>query len=246
MRGCERCGRPMSETARFCGHCGYVVREGHGGQRGPVGQDDRVGSAGLRAPGSPLAIAVVVAVVVLVACGGLVVWLLTGRNDLAGDDTALSPADPSQPTSPAVAAPSSLPATPAYPISPTYAAPGSGATPAALAAADRPRVTALNGWWVPQLSSKRVGMVVDGITYTEARIAEHVQELKAAYPGALVLDSSDYSSFGSSGLWVVVLGVPYGSAEGANGWCDASGIGPDDCFAKRLAQDGPDGNTVHR
>ncbi|MFE9745255.1 zinc ribbon domain-containing protein [Saccharothrix saharensis] len=117
----------------------------------------------------------------------------------------------------------------------------------AQVATDRAAVEALVDRWVPQLSSKRVGLVVHGVRFTHEDIWRDFQLTEARYPSALLLSSADFVSFDSGDFWVTV--VPYTHATGAeaNAWCDRERIGPDDCFAKRLTHTGTsDGTTVLR
>ncbi|GAA4809442.1 hypothetical protein GCM10023200_54050 [Actinomycetospora chlora] len=113
--------------------------------------------------------------------------------------------------------------------------------------ADRWQVEALVGSWVPQLSSKRVGTVADGITYDSTAILAHRNQLADRYGPVLLLDSSDWPVFRESGYTVVVAAHPFATAAQANAWCSAQGLGADDCFAKRLAHIGSSAdNTVMR
>lgn len=103
---------------------------------------------------------------------------------------------------------------------------------------DRAQVEALTGYWVPQLSSKRPGLVANGITYDYRAIWSDYTNLRLRYPGALLLWSGDYSSFRYTDFWVTVSPHAYSSGEAANGWCDNAGIGKDDCYAKRITHTG--------
>jgi hypothetical protein len=116
------------------------------------------------------------------------------------------------------------------------------ATSAALlaegVAADRASVESLVGSWVPQLSSKRLGTVADGITYDSTAILGHYNELSDRYGPVRLVDSGDWPVFRESDYWVVVAAQPFSTAARANAWCSAQGLGADDCFAKRLAHSG--------
>lgn len=113
--------------------------------------------------------------------------------------------------------------------------------------ADRQYVETLVGYWVPQLSSKTVGLKADGIVYGHTEILDHVNRLKARYPEALLLQSGDFASFTQSGYWIVVMPVTYTNGADANSWCDIEGIDPDNCFAKLLLLTGDaSGTTVSR
>jgi hypothetical protein len=99
---------------------------------------------------------------------------------------------------------------------------------------DRPQVEALAGRWVPQLSSKRPGLVVNGTTYDYQAIWSDFASLRARYPDALLLWSGDYSGFRSPDFWVTIVPQSYGSGDSANSWCDSAGIDRDDCYAKLI------------
>lgn len=117
----------------------------------------------------------------------------------------------------------------------------------AQVATDRAAVEALVDRWVPQLSSKRVGLVVHGVRFTHEDIWRDFQLTEARYPSALLLSSADFVSFDSGDFWVTVVPFTHATGAEANAWCDRERIGPDDCFAKRLTHTGTsDGTTVLR
>lgn len=112
---------------------------------------------------------------------------------------------------------------------------------------DRAAVENLTGRWVPQLSSKRVGTVADGITYGSGDILGHYRSLAAAYPDAKLLYSGDWPVFNGADYWVVVVAQPFSTPAAANAWCSTHGFARDDCFAKELSHSGgPAGTTVQR
>jgi len=112
---------------------------------------------------------------------------------------------------------------------------------------DRAAADALLGYWIPQISSKQLGTVADGITFGYPEIVADVEMLKARYRGAVVLRSGDYSSFSHDGFWVTVVAERFTTPTQANAWCEGMGFASDECFAKRLSySEGPTGNTVHR
>jgi len=115
-----------------------------------------------------------------------------------------------------------------------------------LAAADRPYITSnLADRWVPQLSSKRLGLVTDGITYANADILRNHLELRQRYQGARLVLSNDWSTFSGPDWWVTVAGSPSDDAGPAIGWCNAQRIDSWNCLAKMIsARRGPDGTTV--
>lgn len=116
-----------------------------------------------------------------------------------------------------------------------------------LVDSDRTSVEALVGSWVPQLSSKKVGLVVNGVTFDYLAILADYQQEAAAHPGALLLKSDDYSNFLLTGFWVTVAPQQFGDPGSANSWCDSQNIDANDCFAERLTHTGDaQGNTVYR
>lgn len=111
-------------------------------------------------------------------------------------------------------------------------------------AQDRTAAEELVGSWVPQLSSKRPGLVADGITYDYPDIWTNFQELRAEYPNALLIWSGDYRSFQRSDFYVTVVPEPYSQGESANQWCDTAGLAPAACYAKFLSHEGGSSGTT--
>jgi serine/threonine-protein kinase len=112
---------------------------------------------------------------------------------------------------------------------------------------DSPTAEAMIGSWVPQLSAKRPGMVLGGVSFGHTEIWQDFLNLRSRYPGAKLLWSGSYSSFRYKDFWVTVLPEPYATGESANEWCDDEGIVKEDCYAKRLSHSGGyDGNTLVR
>lgn len=109
---------------------------------------------------------------------------------------------------------------------------------AAVREGDESDVQSLLGNWVPQLSAKSEGLVVDGTTYdADAILADH-HDLRERYPEARLLWSGDYPVFRFDNYFVTVLAVPFPGPDEVNQWCDAEGFPVDDCFAKRLSDTG--------
>ncbi|MGP4054926.1 hypothetical protein ACTWP6_08910 [Mycobacterium sp. 4D054] len=101
--------------------------------------------------------------------------------------------------------------------------------------------------WVPQISAKKSGLVVDGRTLTSADVLRDHLELRDRYSGVLLVSSAQWTTFSSADFWVTVVGAPKLSPPEANAWCDANGLGADDCFAKFVSSlFGVDGTTVYR
>jgi hypothetical protein len=101
--------------------------------------------------------------------------------------------------------------------------------------------------WVAQVSSKRVGLVVDGKTFTNADILQDHLAFRQRFAGVRLIWSGNWTTFSAPNFWVTVVGPPYYSSEDANRWCDANGFGVDDCFAKFLSTVvGVEGTTAYR
>ena len=175
--------------------------------------------------------AVVVVVVALLAAGG------AAARYVFAEPTAVS-----APTPEGSAAPSALSPDPR----PGSAAPADPATAlAAQVETDRPRAEESVGYWVPQISSKAVGMEVNGAVYDATRILQDFQDANRRYDAFLVR-SDDYSTFQRSGYWVLLVPQRFTDGRAANSWCVTNGFSPDGCFAKRLSHtEAPDGNTLH-
>ena len=216
MTSCARCGTALGPDDDFCTQCGA----------------DAVATPPRRS-GIPVR-AVVVVVVALLTAGGAVAWHVVAE-----------PRPVSVPTSEGAAAPSTLSPDPR----PGSAGPAVPADPAAALAAqvetDRPTAEESVGYWVPQISSKAVGMEVNGAVYDSTRILQDFQEANRRYDAFLVR-SDDYSTFQRSGYWVLLVPQRFTDGRAANSWCVTNGFSPDGCFAKRLSHtEAPDGNTLH-
>jgi hypothetical protein len=105
-------------------------------------------------------------------------------------------------------------------------------------ATDRGKVEALTEYWVPQLSSKRPGLVVNGTVFDYQAIWSDFAGLATRYPGAMLLWSGDYSSFKLADFWVTIAPQSFGTGELANAWCDSAGLDRDNCYAKRITHTG--------
>lgn len=101
--------------------------------------------------------------------------------------------------------------------------------------------------WVPQVSSKRAGLVVDGRTLSNADVLRDHLDFRQRFDQARLVYSGQWSTFNDSDWWVTVVGPSWVYPEGANGWCDRQGFDVDDCFAKFLSNlFGPERTTVYR
>lgn len=116
-----------------------------------------------------------------------------------------------------------------------------------LATSDRSGVTArLTNRWVPQLSSKRPGVVDDGITWDDTTILQEHLRLRQRYPGVKLLWSGDWSTFSAPDYWVTVVGLTFRDSSGALAWCRSQGFDHDHCAAKIVSTTHPtEGSTAY-
>ncbi|MCT1655999.1 hypothetical protein [Brevibacterium luteolum] len=102
----------------------------------------------------------------------------------------------------------------------------------------------LDGHWVVQLSAKQVGLTTEQQTWTDEAILEEFEALRAQHPEAVLLNSSQWSSFRLEDYWITVLNEPYDDPEAALTKCQELGIDRDNCFAKKISStEGPEGTT---
>ena len=100
---------------------------------------------------------------------------------------------------------------------------------------------------MPQVSSKQVGLVAAGKTWTNADILGEHLELRQRFDGARLVWSGDWTTFSKPDFWVTVVGPAHYYPDDANSWCDANGFGIDDCFAKFISSVfGVPGTTEYR
>ena len=114
-----------------------------------------------------------------------------------------------------------------------------------LVETDRPKVKAdLDGKWVPQLSSKKLGLEAEGKTWKEKDILAEYQEMKEEFPRVQLVWSGDFKSFKENNFWVTIVGIGYDDPEQALSWCSSHGLGADACYAKQLnTSGGTEGTT---
>lgn len=114
-----------------------------------------------------------------------------------------------------------------------------------LIESDRPSVKSdLIGKWVPQLSSKKLGLEAEGKTWKEEDILAEHQDLREEFPRVQLVWSGDFSSFKEDDFWVTIVGIGYDEPEQALSWCSSHGLGADYCYAKQLnTSGGTEGTT---
>lgn len=220
MATCASCERELRAESNFCPACGSPVVE--------------VQSPRSAAPAPRNARALVLTTgAALVVCVGVGLFFLLRAPDPSA----------AQETGSATREPGSIP----VPMSSTSAPVSPFEALQQQALDDAATVEGLVGYWVPQVSSKKLGPTTDGTSFGYPEILTDFQFWKATFRDAVLLRSDDFSSFNSAGYWVTMIPAPFSTAQEANGWCDERGTPADDCFAKRLSHtEAPAGNTVHR
>lgn len=109
-----------------------------------------------------------------------------------------------------------------------------------IADTDRPVIEReLGERWVPQLSSKRPGLVADGMSWdNSSTLSEHL-DLRLRYPNVKLMWSGEWSVFSFDNFWVTGAGVTFANASGANNWCATNGLDSEHCFAKLISATHP-------
>ena len=105
-------------------------------------------------------------------------------------------------------------------------------------------MNSLRGKWTPQLSSKQVGLVADGQTWTKRSILAEYLKTQQANPKAVIIDTSQWPVYDTAGWWVTLQGDSYSDGDQANAWCDAQGYDSDHCLAKRIESNGTSQGTT--
>jgi serine/threonine-protein kinase len=90
------------------------------------------------------------------------------------------------------------------------------------------------GYWVPQLSSKRPGVEDEGVVWNNALTLQEHLRLRDEY-GAKLLWSGDWSVFDASNWWVTIAPYTFPTAEGALLWCRTEGLDRNHCLAKLIS-----------
>jgi serine/threonine-protein kinase len=109
----------------------------------------------------------------------------------------------------------------------------------ATADGDRPFVKArLADTWVPQISSKRPGVIDDGVVWDNFRTLQEFIGNRQRYDAQL-LWSGDWSTFDAPNYWVTVVPVTFTSSAGALEWCTDHGFDSWHCLAKLVSTTHP-------
>lgn len=98
--------------------------------------------------------------------------------------------------------------------------------------------------WIPQISSKRVGLVAKGITWDNRAILDEHLRLRNIYPDVKLLWSGDWSTYDGPNFWVTVVGLQSYNPYDILHWCTEQGLDRDNCMAKLVSTTHPiEGST---
>src|SRR3954469_24465080 len=184
MSSCPACERELSPEARFCGTCGTPVDPLSPASPGPT-----------TAPPSRNVMTPLVAggAVVALVTAAAVVFAVSRSKETAAPAAQQTP-EPFVVTTQEWAPPTTTDSTWTTPSSVTPSTTVTEADVRSRIAHDHDVAEGLVGSWVPQLSSKSVGLVVHDVTYDYPAIMEDFRRLQATYPDAVMVDSGDYSN----------------------------------------------------
>ena len=166
------------------------------------------------------------------------IHLVLGSTVSSPTGTPLRPTPPPTPNS----APTTQPPPTSAPKTATPADPESAslAELQRIANDDRPSVTrGLADLWVPQISSKRLGIVAEGTVWNYTKILNEHLQLRAQFPGARLLWSGNWSTFDAPDFWVTIAGDTFADADGALKWCTRNNLDRDHCYAKIVSTTHP-------
>jgi serine/threonine protein kinase len=99
-----------------------------------------------------------------------------------------------------------------------------------LANDDRPNV--ITDTWIPQISSKRVGLFADGKVWNNAMILDQHMRMRQQYSNVRLLWSGDWSTYNGRDFWITVVGLPSPNPDDVLAWCTRQGYDRDNCIAK--------------
>lgn len=187
-----------------------------------------------------------VAVALLVGGIGLIIAARSQRDSSNSESTTAPPIPYTNPvttyeTTPLATQPARLPNTATLtPQDPTQQL-------HQIANDDRSFVSAqLADHWVPQLSSKRPGVVDSGVVWDNARTLQEHLQLRQRYPNVKLLWSGDWSTFSAPDFWVTVVGITFADSSGPLAWCSSKGFDRDHCAAKLISTTHPEpGSTAY-
>lgn len=188
---------------------------------------------------------------VLLGVVGVMIGVLVSQKSDRGDNSAPTVAYPTQSTATAAETTTEPPISAPSPSAtePLPADPEAAATQRLrqIATSDLPVVNAeLVDHWVPQLSSKRPGVVDAGVVWDNAMILQEHLDLRELYPNVRLLWSGDWSTFSGPNYWVTMVGTIYPTPSGALAWCRSQNLDNDHCIAKFISTTSPvEGSTAY-
>ncbi|WP_413232646.1 serine/threonine-protein kinase [Mycolicibacterium sp. 050158] len=86
--------------------------------------------------------------------------------------------------------------------------------------------------WIPQISSKRVGLQAEGTQWDNVQILDEHLRLRQIYPAVKLLWSGDWSTYDGRDFWVTVVGLHADNPDDVLDWCTREGFDRDHCIAK--------------
>jgi serine/threonine-protein kinase len=214
----------------------------------PTGPTVVVRAEDLRGRSGQWAVPAVIGVAAALVLGavGVVIGLLANRNSAPSPSPAIaysSPeatthqAQPSSPTRPRLSSSTAMP----VPQDPEQQM-------RQIVNSDRPYVSAqLADRWIPQLSSKRPGVVDAGVVWDNAMTLQEYNQLSQRFRGGVsLLWSGDWSTFSANNFWVTVANNTFPDSAGALAWCRNQGFDRDHCIAKIVSTTRPEaGSTAY-
>lgn len=106
-----------------------------------------------------------------------------------------------------------------------------------LVAGDRPTADTLVGKFVVQLSAKKLGLVVNGLTFGPAEIRDDHLKLRSAY-GAILVDAGafQFTAGGQpmTGWYLTIVPTAFPTKAAADQWCTSHGLPAGDCFSRQF------------
>jgi len=241
---CASCGATLPPDAAFCGNCGQRVGVPVSPAALPV-----LDPALLFTPLAPAAsadtvthgstppppwwrrpaVALAVLAVLVIALGVVVLATRGGDEPSTTSDTGSTTSQPASTTS------TTLPATTTTAAPTTTVAADPAARLQQLTADDRAIALTLVGKHVVQLSAKRVGLVVDDVTYGPTEIYDDHVTLRTLYDAILVDATTFQFAAGGkpmTGWYLTIVPTPFTTKAAADAWCTDEGLPPSDCFSR--------------
>ncbi len=198
-------------------------------------------------PGASRRAGLVVVSLLAVAAITAGIVLLVTRDDASSTASATSttaavaPSSTTATSDPLTPAPTTIspaPAPPAATEAPTTTTDPVAAAQAALTElvqTDQATADTLQNQYVPQLSAKRVGLEIDGVSYGPVEILADHTVRRDAY-GAILVDAGRYQFENNgqpmAGWYLTIVPITFPTREAATAWCTDRGLGPDQCFGR--------------